>query len=81
MIFALGAHVMCFAAITGLVGLSGFGGVVLMLALFFARQVAESVVFLLGVAGGAVVEGCAAEAGLGVWRHDSNKCMNVIEMV
>lgn len=56
MTLALHAHLMCPTAIAAFVRLSGFGGEVLMLALFFAGEIAESIVFLLGGGGRAVVE-------------------------
>lgn len=54
-------------AVAAGVGLAGFGGEVLVLALFLAREGAEAVVFLFGGGGGwaVVVEGGAAEV-LGV---------------
>lgn len=54
-------------AVAAGVGLAGFGGEVLVLALFLAGEGAEAVVFLFGGGGGwaVVVEGGAAEV-LGV---------------
>ena len=44
-------------SITPFVGLTRFSGVVLVLTLFFAGEVAETVVFLFGIGGGTVIEG------------------------
>lgn len=56
-LFALVREVFGACAVAALVGLLGAGGEGLVLALLFAGEVAEAVVFVLGVYGGAVVEG------------------------
>lgn len=69
----LRAHVVRRGAVSSLVRFSGFGGIVLVLALFFARKVAESVVLAFGVGGWAVVEGwvewSAEVVGRGLFPH------------
>ena len=57
---ALLAHLVCACAIALLVRFARLGGVMLVLALFFAREVPQAVVFALGIGGRSVVEGCEA---------------------
>lgn len=55
--FALDGEVVRGSSVTGLVGLLGARGEGLVLRLFVAGEVAQAVVFALGVVGGGVVEG------------------------
>lgn len=57
MLLALGAHFVCPRAIAALVGLPRLCGIVLVLALLFTREIAQTVVLLLSARRGPVVEG------------------------
>lgn len=63
------------AAVAALVRLLGACGEVLVLALLFAGEVAQAVVFLLGVAGRAVIEGWNRVLGL---RADVGMCRHCV---
>lgn len=72
-LFALFRVVVGRAAVARVVGLPGLRGEVLVLALFFAGEVSQAVVFLFGRGGGAVVEGWegGVSDGLGVvWKGE-----------
>ena len=59
MLLAQLAHLMCFRAVTALVGVPSFGGEVMMLALLFASQVPKAIILSFSVVAVAMIEGFA----------------------